>query len=259
MATEIGKRPVINLADVSFSYNGHTVLRDVNMSVYEKDFLSVVGPNAGGKTTLLKLILGLLKPTRGRVTVFGEQPSRVRRRIGYMPQQASLDPLFPVSVRDVVLMGRMGSGMGLGPFRRKDKAAADGALKKVGLSEVKNRSFSDLSGGQRQRVLIARALASEPELLLLDEPTSNVDSVMETEFFEILKELNDSITLLLVTHDLGFVSCYVKSVACVNMRVIVHPTSEISGEMINEIYGADMRMVRHDHRCSEEGHEWLNS
>ena len=253
------EQAVITLEKVSFSYNDLPVLEEVTLTVHERDFISIVGPNAGGKTTLLKLILGLLKPTSGTIRVFGQPPGKVRSRIGYMPQHASLDPLFPVSVLDVVLMGRLGNGKDLGFYRRADKEAAADALRNVELYEIRNCSFSDLSGGQRQRVLIARALVSDPELLLLDEPTANVDAVVETELYEILNKLNEKMTVALVTHDLGFVSRYVKSVACVNRRVVVHPTSEITGEMINEIYGCDVHMVRHDHRCSEEGHKkWPN-
>jgi zinc transport system ATP-binding protein len=252
------EQAVITVEKVSFSYNDLPVLEDVTLTVHERDFISIVGPNAGGKTTLLKLILGLLKPTSGTIRVFGQPPGKVRSRIGYMPQHASLDPLFPVSVLDVVLMGRLGNGKDLGFYRRADKEAAADALRNVELYGIRNCSFSDLSGGQRQRVLIARALVSDPELLLLDEPTANVDAVVETELYEILNKLNEKMTVALVTHDLGFVSRYVKSVACVNRRVVVHPTSEITGEMINEIYGCDVHMVRHDHRCSEEGHKWPN-
>jgi zinc transport system ATP-binding protein len=163
-----------------------------------------------------------------------------------MPQHASLDPLFPVSVLDVVLLGRLRGGLCFGPYRKRDREAAGEALEMLKLGGVRNRPFSDLSGGQRQRVLIARALVSSPDLLLLDEPTANVDAVLESELFEVLNRLNDKITIVLVTHDLGFVSRYVKRVACVNRRVAVHQTSEITGEMIHEIYGSDVRMVRHD-------------
>ncbi len=252
------KKPVIELEKVSFSYDGLPVLEDVSLTVHEHDFLSIVGPNAGGKTTLLKLIMGLIRPTSGTVRVFGQRPPKVRSRIGYMPQHASLDPLFPVNVMDVVLMGRLGHGKRFGIYGRADREAAAEALQMVEIYDIRRRFFSALSGGQRQRVLIARALVSDPELLLLDEPTSNVDAAVETGLFEILDQLNQKITVALVTHDLGFVSCYVKSVACVNRRVVVHPISEITGEMINEIYGTDVHMVRHDHRCAERGHEWLN-
>lgn len=243
---------------VSFSYNGFSVLEDVNLTVEKGDFLSMVGPNAGGKTTLLKIILGLLRPKSGEVRVFGHHPVKARSRIGYMPQHASLDALFPVSVLDVVLMGRLGNGKNLGFYRKADETAALEALKEVELYDARDRSFSDLSGGQQQRVLIARALATNPELLLLDEPTSNIDAVVERELFEILSQANRKMTIVLATHDLGFVSHYVKSVACVSRNVVVHPTSEITGELIKEIYGQEMLMVRHDHRCKEEGHEWSN-
>jgi len=247
-------QPAIKIENVSFSYNGFRVLESVNLTVYERDFLSLVGPNAGGKTTLLKLILGLLKPTSGSIQVLGLPPAKACSRIGYMPQHANLDPLFPVSVLDVVLMGRMGNGRRFGFFGKSDREKAEEALRKVELQDVRNRSFSDLSGGQHQRVLIARALVTDPDLLLLDEPTSNVDAAVETELFELLNHLNEKMTVVLVTHDLGFVSSYVKRVACVNRSVVVHATHEISGEMINELYGSEVQMVRHDTRAPENHH-----
>jgi zinc transport system ATP-binding protein len=246
--------PVIAVKNVSFAYNGSPVLEEVNLTVGERDFVSLVGPNGGGKTTLLKLFLGLLVPTSGRVRVFGTDPVVSRPRIGYMPQHANVDPRFPASVTDVTLMGRVSKGRNFGPYRQVDREAAWRALRQVDLYEFRNRPFADLSGGQRQRVLIARALAAEPELLLLDEPTASLDVRMEEELYGLLKELNARLTIVLVSHDLGFVSKFVKSVVCVKRRVVVHPTSEITGEMIQEIYG-DVRMVRHDHRCAEGGHE----
>jgi len=243
---ETTKRTVIDMESVSFSYENVSVLEGVTLHVEEGDFLSIVGPNAGGKTTLMKIVLGLLKPQSGSVRVFGQAPHKARTRIGYMPQHASLDMFFPVTVMDVVLMGRLGNGNKLGFYGRRDREAAVTALKQVEMENFTDRSFSELSGGQRQRVLVARALASQPELMLLDEPTSNVDAAVETGLFEILRKLNERMTIVVVTHDLGFVSHYVKSVACVNKRVVVHPTSEITGEMINDIYGTDVRMVRHD-------------
>jgi len=239
--------PVIAIENVSFSYDGLPVLEDVTFTVTESDFISIVGPNAGGKTTLIKLILGLLKPHKGRITVFGQEPVKARRQIGYMPQHTALDPLFPVNVMDVVLMGRLGNGT-FGFYKKNDRDAAYEALREVEMYDLRSRSFSALSGGQQQRVLIARALASEPALLLLDEPTSNVDIAVETELYEILNQLNTKMTIIVVTHDLGFASQYVKRVACVNRRVIIHPTSDITGEMIHQIYGTDVHMVRHDNQ-----------
>jgi len=253
------KSAVVVLNHLSFSYNDLPVLEDVTLTVSEHDFLCVVGPNAGGKTTLLRLILGLLRPSDGTVRVFGEAPVRVRERMGYVPQNTRLDPEFPVRVIDVVLMGRLGRHRRFGPYSKSDRKAAEEAIRQVEMDELRNRPFSQLSGGQRQRVLIARALTTEPDLLLLDEPTASVDAVIETELYELLQQLNQRITIILVTHDLGFVSRYVKRVACVNRRVVVHPTNEVTGEMINSIYGRDVKMVRHDHRYTEEGHKCLNS
>jgi zinc transport system ATP-binding protein len=240
------QNPVIEINNVYFSYDGSNALEEVNLKVPDKDFLAIVGPNGGGKTTLIKLILGLLKPQEGSLRVFGVSPAKARTRLGYMPQHASLDPLFPVTAMDVVLMGRLGSRGKRGFFNAVDRQKAGEALEVVELYGARDRSFAELSGGQRQRVLIARALVSDPELLILDEPTSNVDAALEVELFELLVRLNEHMTVAVVIHDLGFVSRYVKSVACVNRRVVTHPTSEITGEMINQLYGHDVRMVRHD-------------
>ena len=242
----MGGKPVIEIENLSFAYDGALALEQVNFTVQERDFLSIVGPNAGGKTTLLKLILGLLHPRQGNIRVFGTSPEKARSRIGYMPQRTTLDPLFPVSVMDVVLMGRLGHGTRLGFYSRADRLKAREALQRVEMDDFRNRPFSSLSGGQSQRVLIARALAVEPAMLLLDEPTANVDVAVENEFYELLKKLNDTMTIVLVTHDLGFVSHYVTHVACVNRKLLAHPTCEISGEMINALYGSQVHMIRHD-------------
>lgn len=250
---------VVEIENLSFSYNGQPVLQDVTLEIVERDFASVVGPNGGGKTTLLRLILGLLQPTRGTIRVFGQSPERGRRRIGYMPQRVEVDPRFPVSVMDVVLMGRLGVARVLGPFSRRDRQVAERVLAEVALGDLQRRHFSELSGGQRQRVLIARALAGDPELLLLDEPTASLDAGIESELMDLLQRLNERLTIIMVSHDLGFVSQFVKTVVCVKGQCVIHPTSKITGEMINEIYGGDVRMVRHDHRCAEGGHQCRDS
>jgi len=198
--------PVITFEHVSFSYSGIPVLEDINLAIAKEDFICIVGPNAGGKTTLLKLILGLLKPTKGSVKIFGESPEKNRSRIGYMPQHISFDPLFPVSAFDVVLMGRLNPNRGFGFYTHTDRKAAVNTLKSMEMREVRNQMFFSLSGGQRQRVLIARALVSDPEILLLDEPSSHVDIAAETKLYDILGQLNKKITIVLVTHDLGFVA-----------------------------------------------------
>ncbi|OPY09772.1 MAG: High-affinity zinc uptake system ATP-binding protein ZnuC [Syntrophaceae bacterium PtaB.Bin038] len=244
----MNSRDVVKVSHVSFSYDGISVLEDVHFTIPERSFISIVGPNAGGKTTLLKLMLGLLRPSQGTIEVLGMPPVKARALIGYMPQQVQLDLQFPVSVLDVVLMGRLGQGRRIGPYSRTDRAIALDALLKLEMQDLAGRPFMALSGGQRQRVLIARALASEPQMLFLDEPTANVDMVVETELFELLHEMSKTITVVVVSHDLGFVSHYVQSVVCVNRRVMVHPTASVTGEVIRDLYLSDVCMVRHHHR-----------
>ncbi len=241
------------LEDVSFSYGQRDVLKDVNLTIPKGEFATIVGPNGGGKTTLLKLLLGLLKPCKGRIKIFGRSPEKSRLKMGYMPQYSHLDVQFPVTVMDVVLMGRLGRRF-LGGYSRDDRDAAARALEEVRLIDERSTHFNALSGGQKQRVLIARALCSDPELLLLDEPTSNIDQESEENFFQILDDLNNRMTILLVSHDIGFTSQVVKSVICVNQKVVIHPTTKMDGTLIKDIYGGDFRMIRHDHRCCDKGH-----
>lgn len=248
----MGEADVISLSNVDFGYDGELVLAGVNLSITERDFAWIVGPNGGGKTTLLKLMVGLLRPKRGTVRVFGGPPQRSGSRIGYLPQSADLDPEFPVTAADVVFMGRLGGGIKLGPFRKKDREVVDGVMSEVGLHEMRDRPFSDLSGGQRRRLLIARALACRPDLLLLDEPTANLDFKMEEELYELLHRLNERLTIVMVSHDPAFVSESVKSVVCVNRNVSVHPTSEVSSEFMGHLYGGGVRMVRHDRHMNEK-------
>ncbi|MGA2033827.1 MAG: ABC transporter ATP-binding protein [Thermoguttaceae bacterium] len=245
------------MRDVSFAYNGVPVLEDVNLHIRAQQSVCMVGPNGGGKTTLLKLILGLLRPTRGEVRVFGQPPRCVRLSIGYVPQHVRHDPQFPATVTDIVLMGRLGRGGPagwLGWYGRADRRAAHQALAQVGMDDLSRRPFAALSGGQRQRALIARALCCEPQLMLLDEPTSNVDSLVEARLFEVLKELNRRMTVVVVSHDLGFVSALVESAICVNRRVVVHPISQLTGEMVREMYGAEVQMVRHHEAICQREH-----
>jgi zinc transport system ATP-binding protein len=260
--------PVISLRDVTFSYGGEPVLENATFSVADREAVCVVGPNGGGKTTLVRLILGLLTPQRGEVRVFGQPPRLARLRIGYMPQHVQHDPQFPVTAMDIVLMGRLGQPLAdpapvsrslrflsslTGWRGRTDRRAAIAALEQVDMADFARRPFASLSGGQRQRVLIARALCCNPDLLLLDEPTSNVDSLVETRLLDLLRKLNGRMAIMMVSHDLGFVSQLVNRVICVNRRVVVHPTSAMTGDAIRDIYGGEVRMVRHD-EFSSSGH-----
>lgn len=239
--------PAILLENVTFGYDASPIIRDATVSIPPGDFACIVGPNGGGKTTLLKLMLGLLRPQRGTVRVLGRPPDQVRRRIGYMPQHVQLDPLFPVTALDVTLMGRLGLGRRLGFYGRQDRLEARRALREVGMHDVERCAFSSLSGGQRQRVLIARALACEPDVLLLDEPTSNVDIAVEEQLYALLRELNRRLTIVVVSHDLGFVSTQVKSAICVNRHVHTHPMSDLTGEVIRNLYGREVRTLHQQH------------
>lgn len=241
------ERTVIDFKNVTFRYEKLSILEKVSMSICEGDFISIVGPNGGGKTTLLKLMVGLLEPEIGEIKIFGQAPEKVRHKIGYMTQHLHFDTSFPISVLDVVLQGRLKPGWGFW-YSKKDRNRACRALEKVDMTSMKHRHLSELSGGQQQRVLLARALASDPEILLLDEPTANVDVIIGGKFYDVLKELNKRMTIVLASHDLGFVSKLVKKVVCVNRKVVIHPTSSVDGKIIQNMYGDKMNMVRHDHQ-----------
>ncbi len=239
--------PVISTRGLSFSYDREPVLEHVDFSIAERDLVCMVGPNGGGKTTLLRLMTGLIRPDRGVIEVFGTTPERSRRRIGYMPQHARLDPAFPAGVLDIVLMGRLGHGRGFGPYSSNDKQVAARALDEVGLSDKREASFGALSGGERQRVLVARALACEPDVLLLDEPMANLDPVVQDDLYALFRQLNQRLTIIVVSHDIGFVSEAFRTVVCVNRTVHTHPTNELTAQRVAEVYGRRVRMVHHNH------------
>ncbi|MBK7703055.1 MAG: metal ABC transporter ATP-binding protein [bacterium] len=240
--------PAISVRDLDFAYGRQPVLQGVHFDVNVLDFVSVIGPNGGGKSTLLKLLLGLLSPRRGTIEVFGSPPSKARLKLGYMPQRVELDPRFPVTVMDVTIMGRLGLRPTLGPYRRRDREAALAALEATDAADLRDRPFSELSGGQRQKVLIARALCGEPEILLLDEPTASLDPAVQDDLYALLNRLNDTRTILMVSHDVSMVSRFVNRVLCVNRTCVEHCVTEIPQEL-SLLFDAreDLRLVRHDH------------
>ncbi|WP_420209238.1 metal ABC transporter ATP-binding protein [Candidatus Electronema sp. JC] len=246
---------VIEIRDLRFSYSHDIpVLSNVSLDIWPQDSACIVGPNGGGKTTLVKLMLGLLEPDSGSIRIGGQTPADARTRIGYVPQYARYDACFPISALEVVCMARLG-GTFSGRYTKQDKQAAMDALAAVSLADLARRPFSALSGGQRQRVLIARALASGGDILILDEPTASLDRESEQQLLALLAELNKERIVLMVTHEVGFSSTFFKRIICVNNQVYVHPTSALTGELIREMYGGDLRMIRHDHRCCPGGHE----
>lgn len=237
----------VDVRDLAFSYGGSVVLEGVNLQVADGEFIGLVGPNAGGKSTLLKLILGEFEPLAGSVRVFGRSPARARGKIGYVPQYPSFDREFPITVEQVVLLGRLGLGRPLGGYRRGDREVVRRVMTETEVADLASRPIGALSGGQLQRVLLARALACEPRLLLLDEPTANIDMRVENEIFDLLKLLSARMAIIVVSHDVAFVSGYVRRVACLNRTLMCHETAAIDGRLINELYGADVRMVEHRH------------
>lgn len=227
---------IVEISDVWFSYNGQPVLEDVRLDILPGDFVAVIGPNGGGKTTLLKLVLGLLKPDSGSIRIFGKSARKASHRIGYVPQDVHINQNFPVSVLDVVRMGKLEPGKRWGGNNGRDRHDAIHALKRMEVAHLADHRIGNLSGGQRQRVLIARSLVTSPQLLLLDEPTASIDTKGQADFFRLLDALNDSITIVVVSHDLMAISTHVKSVACVNRRVHYHNQAEITGEMMETMY-----------------------
>ncbi len=236
--------PVVSIRDLFFSYDHVPVLENVSFSVAEKEFLAIIGPNGGGKSTLVKLILGLLKPDAGMVTVFGSAPEKVSHRLGYVPQDVAINRAFPITVADVVLMGRL-RHRGRSRLTDRDLETARHALEIMGIRKYENRRIDDLSGGQRERAFIARALATDPDILILDEPTASVDTGGKTELYTILKDLNRTKTIIIVSHDLMVMSSHVTSVACVNRHVHYHDEGEITQEMIDMGYQCPVELIAH--------------
>jgi ABC-type Mn2+/Zn2+ transport system ATPase subunit len=243
--------PIVELASVTVRYKELVALEEVSLQVTPGVFLAVIGPNGSGKTTLVRTILGLLEPIGGTVRLFGRPPGQLGKewgRIGYVPQLVQIDPRFPIRVLDVVLMGRYGQiGLVRRPGRR-DREAARVALDRVGLSDLARRQIGQLSGGQRQRVLVARALATEPELLILDEPTTGVDVGTTEGLFELLDGFHRSgMTVIAVSHDVGVVAQHVTQVFCLNRRLVAHGRPEVMlrPDVLECMYGRQAALVGH--------------
>lgn len=235
---------VIRLEGVTAGYRrGSPVIENVDLTVGKSDFLAVIGPNGGGKTTLLKVILGLLTPWEGSAAVLGGSPEKTCPAIGYVPQVIP-DESFPITVIDVVLMGRLKNSGLFGRFTRRDREIAEMNLERLEVRDLIDLDMNSLSGGQKQRVLIARALAGDPELLLLDEPVASVDHDTQKSFFNLLAELNSTITVVLVTHDVGAVSAHVKNIACINRTLISHGDT-LSSESVAKAYGCPFELISH--------------
>jgi zinc transport system ATP-binding protein len=243
------EKPLIQIRGMDVAYQKHLVLSDISLSIYDRDFIGIIGPNGGGKTTLIKVILGLLKPLRGSIE-YGLE----RSEIGYLPQDIQVDEQFPISVREVVESG-LGHGTVLGRKLRDDnRKRIESVLEKVGLQSLHSRPIGSLSGGEFQRAMLARAIISSPRLLVLDEPDTHVDNKFEMELYTLLHELNEKITILLVSHDIGTISPYIKTIACVNLDLHYHSSNEISEEQL-KVYNCPIEIITHGpvpHRVMKE-------
>jgi zinc transport system ATP-binding protein len=236
---------VIVLNDVWVHYDGINVLEGVNLTLKQHDFLGIIGPNGGGKSTLLKAILGLVKPSKGTIKVLGNTPQNSRKYVGYVPQYSLFDLDFPVSVWDVVLMGRLGQTGLFKKYSKDDKKMALDALTMANMLEYKNHQIGSLSGGQRQRVFIARALATNPKLLLLDEPAASIDTIMQAEFYELLEKLKTKMAIIMVSHDISAISVYVDKIACLNHKLFYHDSKELTAEDIEVAYQCPIELIAH--------------
>ena len=247
--------PCIEVDDINFHYNGNPVLEHVSFSVKHGEYLGIIGPNGGGKTTLLKVILGLLRPDSGKVMIFGKELSGLkgRHRIGYVPQRAAqAEFYFPATVEEIVRSGRTARAGLFGRYRKEDFKAIEKAMEITGTTAFRNRLISSLSGGERQRVYIARTLAGEPKILILDEPAVGVDIASQERFYKFLSFLNRElgITIIFVSHDIGVVADEVNTVLCLNHRLMCQgsPESFIKEEFLEEVYGKKVTSVFHRHK-----------
>ena len=245
---------IIEIKQVSFAYDGVPVLSNINLNIHQGDYLGIIGPNGGGKTTLLRIILGLLKPTSGEVKLFGSACLCPREwsRLGYVPQKAiNFDPLFPATVYEVASMGRYGKKGLLHGLNSKDNAIIADSLSRVEMLEYKDRLIGDLSGGQQQRVFIARALAGQPEVLLLDEPTIGIDIQTQEQFYRLLKKLNKelNLTLILISHDIGVVAHETTEIAFLNQSLDYYgePKEFVKGDFLSKLYSDNLRPFLHNH------------
>jgi len=245
--------PVIEIQNLSVDYGTTIALKNVDLTVRKGDIFGIIGPNGGGKSTLLKAILGLVQPTQGTIRILGESPERGRSHIGYVPQFAQFDREFPISVLDVVLMGCLSKKRRVSWYTKDDRAAAMDALKDVGMDKFASQHISSLSGGQKQRVFIARAFVVKPKILLLDEPTASVDQNIKESIYDLLSRIQNRMTVVLVTHDIGVVSSLVNRIACLNQTLFTHYDNKLTPQMLEDAYRCPVDLIAHGipHRVFE--------
>lgn len=230
----------LELKGISVYYESVCAISDIHLTIKKGDFLGIIGPNGGGKTTLLKTLIGIIKPTKGSLK---KSPNL---HIGYVPQFSTFNKEFPISVYQVILMGRLDKGLRVGKkYRQEDYESVDRIIDRLSLDKLKNRHISELSGGQLQKVLIARAMVSEPNMLILDEPTASLDGEARMEIYQLLKSLNEAVTIVVVSHDMAAISSYVRQVACLNRALYYHGDTEHVGQSIEKAYGCPVDIIAH--------------
>lgn len=232
-------KPIIELRNLSAGYDGRNVLRDINLAIYERDFLGIIGPNGGGKTTLIKCILGLLRPTGGEI-IFDCNPS-----LGYLPQYNTIDRKFPISIEEVILSGLSIQKSLTSRFTPEQQEKGRQVIVRMGLEGLEHRAIGQLSGGQLQRALLGRAIISDPSVLILDEPSTYIDKRFEARLYELLAEINKECAIILVSHDIGTVLQQVKSIACVNETLDYHPSTDITTEWLERNFNCPIELLGH--------------
>jgi len=250
-------KKVVELKNITAGYkSSNPIIIDVNLEIDEREFLGIIGPNGGGKTTLLKVITGLLQPSKGEILIGGSKLPNQNYRIGYVPQYSNFDKTFPIKVKDVVAMGLSSKLFFQKKINARNEKTVRKALEKVSLSDKMEVQIGHLSGGEQQRVLIARALSNDPQILILDEPTASIDSKTGSSIYELLMELNKEKTIILVSHDVGAISRSVKKIACMNKTLVYHNTKELTAEMLEEAYKCPIDLIAHGvpHRVLEHHH-----
>jgi len=239
-------KEIIELKDIIAGYGDEVILKNVNLTIREHDFIGVIGPNGGGKTTLVKVILGLLKPMSGKVLIHATVPEKQRRAIGYLPQLSQSDQKFPITVLEVVLSGLAEPHRLFKRFSSQEISKAKSLLEQTGIEALAKKNMGELSGGQMQRVFLCRAIISDPMLLILDEPNTFVDNRFESDLYETLKVLNRRMAILMVSHDVGTITYYVKTIACVNRELHYHTSNQISQEQL-ALYNCPIQIIAHGH------------
>ena len=248
------KVPIFDVKNLSFVVHGQTILQNINFQIFNGEYIAIIGPNGGGKTTLIRMLLGLEKPTSGEIRLFGKKLKQFKEwyKIGYVPQRAShVDANFPATVEDIVNMGRIAKRGIFAGMSQEDREIVQDAMQKMDIADLKDKMVGTLSGGQRQRVMIARALASSPEILILDEPNTGVDVVSQQRFYKLLAKLNkeEGITILFITHDIGVIADDIGRLFTINQQATIcnNPKEALSCEEMSELYGIDAHLI-HNHK-----------